>query len=636
MAAEIKKEIALEIAHVLFMDIVAYSKMAMDDQRAAIEKLNQVVQSTDEYRKAESENRLLKIATGDGMALIFYHSPEDPVECALEISRAIKEQHSDLRLRMGVHSGPVSGVVDVNGRANVAGAGINTAQRVMDCGDAGHILLSKRVAEDLEQFKHWRPHLYHLGQCEVKHGEKIDIVNLFTAELGNSERPQRLTKSSEKTDVVPVSGQRQKSRKSLLIVAACVAIAALAIAAFLFWSRAVNLILSTSFSTADRPALLRAVDLLNQAVAHDPSFFDAYCRLAYAHDNLYFISGDHTPARLAMGEAAVQAALRLRPDAGEAHMAHAEHLYRGYLDHDRALAELDIARRTLPNDPRVFELTGYIVRRRGRQDEGLRYLERALELDPRNFFTLQQIAFSYSILRRYGEETTVLDRAVGIKPDDVDTKVARASVDFDARADTRPLHQTLASARAKDPAAMENVANSWFNCALAERDPAAARDALMALGENNFGMDISQFAEFRGSFGEALIARMMRDEAKAREAFTAARTEQQKSVEAQPNYGPALSALGLVDAALGRKEQALQEGRRAVELLPVDKDSVNGIACVEYLAIIAAWVGEKDLAFEQLERAVRLPNTLSYGQLKLLPYWDPLRNDPRFEKLVAE
>src|SRR5207253_9154140 len=191
MAAEIKNEIALEIAHVLFIDIVAYSKMASDEQRAAVEKLNQIVQSTDEFRKAESEKRLLKIATGDGMALIFYSSPEDPVECALEISRAIKEEHSNLRLRMGVNSGPVSGVVDVNDRANVAGAGINMAQRVMDCGDAGHILLSGRIAEDLQQFKHWRPHPYHLGQCEVKHGEKIDITNLFTAELGNRELPER-------------------------------------------------------------------------------------------------------------------------------------------------------------------------------------------------------------------------------------------------------------------------------------------------------------------------------------------------------------------------------------------------------------------------------------------------------------
>src|SRR5438309_67823 len=237
MAAEVKKEIALEIAHVLFIDIVAYSKMASDDQRAAVETLNQIVQSTDEYRTAESQNRLLKLATGDGMALIFYHSPEDPVECALEISRALKEQHSNLRLRMGVHSGPVSGVVDVNDRANVAGAGINMAQRVMNCGDAGHILLSKRVAEDLEQFKHWRPHLYHLGECEVKHGEKIDIVNLFTAELGNSQRPKRLTTSAERIEPVPVSAARPASRKRGLITALCVLIAALAVSTFLFWQR---------------------------------------------------------------------------------------------------------------------------------------------------------------------------------------------------------------------------------------------------------------------------------------------------------------------------------------------------------------------------------------------------------------
>src|SRR6266404_696266 len=237
MAAEIKNEIQLEIAHVLFIDIVAYSKMATDEQRAAIDKLNQIVQSTDEFRKAESEDRLLKIATGDGMALIFYSSPEDPVECALEISRAIKEQHSNLQLRMGVHSGPVSGVVDVNDRANVAGAGINTAQRVMDCGDAGHILLSKRVAEDLEQFKHWRPHLYHIGECEVKHGDKIEIVNLFTAELGNSERPKRMAMPAQKTDFGPVIKERAPSRKPVLIIAACLAVAALAFGTFLFWQR---------------------------------------------------------------------------------------------------------------------------------------------------------------------------------------------------------------------------------------------------------------------------------------------------------------------------------------------------------------------------------------------------------------
>src|SRR6476620_2041795 len=234
MPTEIKREIELKIAHVLFIDIVAYSKLASDDQRAAIEELNQIVQSTEEFRKSESENRLLKLATGDGMALIFYDSPEAPVECALEISRALKE-HSNLRLRMGVHSGPISGVVDVNGRANVAGAGINMAQRVMDCGDAGHILLSQRIAEDLEQFKHWRPHLYHLGACEIKHGEKIEIVNLFTAELGKSERPKRLTQSGEQIPTAPISTARPRLGKRGLVIAALAALAALLIGSSLYW-----------------------------------------------------------------------------------------------------------------------------------------------------------------------------------------------------------------------------------------------------------------------------------------------------------------------------------------------------------------------------------------------------------------
>ncbi|HYY13840.1 MAG TPA: hypothetical protein VE758_05340 [Chthoniobacterales bacterium] len=405
--------------------------------------------------------------------------------------------------------------------------------------------------------------------------------------------------------------------------------------AFDLYSRASTLLASIAINAADRPALQRAVTLLDQAVARDPGFFEAYCRLASAHDNLYFVVGDHTPARLTLAEAAVEAAFRLRPDAGEAHLARAEHLYRGYFDYDGALAELDIARRTLPNDPRVFELTGYIVRRRGKQDEGLRFLQRALELDPRNLFTLQQIALSYVNLRQYKEEAAVLDRGLDIKPDDPETKVARALVEFDAKADTRPLHQALNSIRAKDPSAIQSVADSLFNCALAERDVTVAREALAALGENSFGMDISQFGEFRRGFGEALIARIEKNEAKAQQAFAAARAEQQKSVEAQPNYGPALSVLGLIDAALGRKEQALQEGRRAVELLPVEKDSINGVAVIEYLALIAAWVGEKEVAFEQLSIAARLPASLSYGQLKLLPYWDPLRGDPRFEQIVA-
>ena len=190
MAAEVKKEIELEVAHVLFIDIVGYSKRLMNEQRAVIETLNGIIRNTDEFRSAEAAGRLTKIPTGDGMALVFYTSPETPVECALEIARA-DISHPELELRMGIHSGPVSGVLDVNERTNVAGAGINMAQRVMDCGDGGHILLSKRVAEDLEQFAHWRPYLHDLGECEVKHGVRIHIVNLYTEELGNPELPKK-------------------------------------------------------------------------------------------------------------------------------------------------------------------------------------------------------------------------------------------------------------------------------------------------------------------------------------------------------------------------------------------------------------------------------------------------------------
>ena len=188
--AEVKKEIQLEIGHVLFVDIVGYSKLLINEQRALLDTLNQIIRSTDQFREAETAGRLIKIPTGDGMALVFYTSPETPVECALEIARA-DIAHPELELRMGIHSGPVSGVVDVNERANVAGAGINMAQRVMDCGDAGHILLSKRVAEDLDQYGHWQPYLHDLSECEVKHGVRVHVVNLYREELGNPQLPKK-------------------------------------------------------------------------------------------------------------------------------------------------------------------------------------------------------------------------------------------------------------------------------------------------------------------------------------------------------------------------------------------------------------------------------------------------------------
>jgi serine/threonine-protein kinase len=238
------------------------------------------------------------------------------------------------------------------------------------------------------------------------------------------------------------------------------------------------------------------------------------------------------------------------------------------------------------------------------------------------------------MFRRYAEQKSKLDRALSVAPNDVRIKTDRAFVEVDWKADTGPLHQVIDEIRANNAAAVPQVADRWLLCALAERDVTGAKDAFLAaefpLGDEN--------VEFPRPFVEGVIARMANDEHKAQLAFTAAREKQEKTVNAQPDYAPAWCVLGVIDAALGRKEQALSEGRRAVELLPVEKDSINGLVMIKYLAMSAAWVGDKDLACEQLATAVRYPSglELSYGELKLMPWWDPLRGDPRFEKILEE
>jgi TolB-like protein/predicted Ser/Thr protein kinase/Tfp pilus assembly protein PilF len=404
--------------------------------------------------------------------------------------------------------------------------------------------------------------------------------------------------------------------------------------AFDLYSRAKSLLLTLSFDRPEQKTnALAAADLLNQAVAHDPTFFQAYCQLAWIHDHFYYDGFDRTPARLSLAEAAIQAAFRLRPDAGEVHLARAWNLYWGYRDYDGALAELDIAGETLPNDARLFELKGYIERRRpGGDKEALRNLERAIQLDPRNIQLLQQTASSYENLRRYADEKAVWDRALSLEPSDIQTKVTRAFVEFDWKADTRPLHQLIDEIRAKDPNSIRSVADSWLVCALAERDSAAAASALAAGHEDGMGNEI---VKYTSRFMEGLVGRMEKDDAKARAAFTIARAEQEKFVRANPDDAGALAVLGLIDAALERKEEALRDGRRAVELLPVEKDSINGAVTIACLATIAAWVGDKDLACQEIVASIRYSSYVSYGQLKLMPWWDPLRGDPCFEKIVA-
>lgn len=404
------------------------------------------------------------------------------------------------------------------------------------------------------------------------------------------------------------------------------------LAAYGFYVRAKALIATISISAQINEKLHEAVRLLDQAVARDPDFYLAYCELSAAHDYLYFFGMDHTPVRLASADAALKALVRLRPDAAETHLARADFLYRCYLDYDRARTELALVERTLPNNSEIFESTGYIDRRQGLWNESARSLQRALGLDPRNFLILQQIALSYQEFRKFGPMAAALDRALLLAPHDLDNRVTRALVDLEWKADPRRLHETVKKILGEDPATAPDLADQWFYVALCERDSAAAARALAAMPESGTSIDLN----FPRSWCQGLAARARGDDAAAHTAFLAARAEVEKTMNGQPNYGPGFAVLGLIDAALGRKEEALREGRHAVELLPITKDSIDGAELVKYLGVIYAWCGEKDLAIQQIAATLQIPSTLSYGNLKLHPCWDPLRGEPRFEKILAD
>ena len=787
MPIQITNEIELEIAHVLFIDIVGYSKLSISDQHATVEELTRIVRASEQFQRAEAASRLTRIPTGDGMALAFYTNPEAPAQCAVEISRALKE-HPRLELRMGIHSGPVGGVVDVNERANLAGAGLNVAQRVMDCGDAGHILLSKHVAEDLEEYQRWRPFLHDLGSCEVKHGVRVSVVNLYDDQFGtdklpfgNAKLPQRLeivqkrrtrlrwgaTAGALLTLTVVVAGIATFSRyrersmlpapeKSIAVLpfenlsddkenafftdgvqdeilmnlakvadlkvisrtsmiqyrnvanrnlreiaqqlgvvhvlegsvqraanrvrvtaqlidartdahlwaehydrplddvfaiqseiaktiadqlqakispaekAAIEKAPTTDLVAYDLYVRAQELFADTSDAVQAREKLPQAAQLLDEAVTRDPRFLRAWCLLSRVHSVAYFRGHDHTPARIDLAKVALDRAMRLQPDAGEVHLALANYYYQGFRDYKRALSELAIARKTLPNNADVFLYTGLIDRREGRWDEATRNMERALELDPRNYFVLQQLALAYGWQHRYADEARAYDRALTIVPADPNTRIEEAQVALDWRADIKPFQTTLAGLMAEDPSVALDIDTLLYS--LCDRTGAAATQMLAKYpreGAANTGVN------YPYAYWEGVVARCQGDSRTARAAFAVARGEVQKIVEQQPDFAAALSLLGTIDAGLDKKEEALKEGQRACELLPISKDAIDGASLAINLAQIYTWLDDKDRAIEQIAAVERVPNPLSYGLLKLHPYWDSLRGDPRFEQIVA-
>jgi serine/threonine-protein kinase len=379
--------------------------------------------------------------------------------------------------------------------------------------------------------------------------------------------------------------------------------------------------------------LLKAVELLNQAVARDPRFLLAYCRLAEAHDAFYLNGIDHTPARLALAKSAIDSAFKLEPDSGDAHLALAIHLYHGYFDYDRARDELDLALRTLPNNARIYEWSGYIDRRQNRWRDAVRNFNHALELDPQNLKILLDAQATYFNLRDYNKERQLRRRLVSLDPD-YSAEKEKSLQDVLERADTRAMHAALKMKSPTEP----RFELARFVLALWEHDAAEAERTLPAVSAQYADAYIARdvgSTTFSRDYLRGLIARMRGDAAAAQKAFTAARLKQEAAIRESPDINTRLSVLGLIDAGLGRKEDALREGREAVELVPPEKEAFDAADVRYYYAVICAWVGERDLAIEQLEASAKMPGGVLYHEIRLDPHWDPLRGNPRFEKIAS-
>ena len=405
--------------------------------------------------------------------------------------------------------------------------------------------------------------------------------------------------------------------------------------AYDFYVRAVSMIYNAqvpdeSLGLDTEKSLSEAVDLLNKAVARDPNFFLAYCQLAFAHD----LIGD-TPERLALAKSAIDSAFRLRPDSGEAHLALAWHLYWGYLDYDRARAELARAQQSLPNNPRVYELAGSMDRSQRRWVDATHNLERACELDPRNFPYLVNLGSTYLWLHDYDQHAKIMDRIVALLPERRRERIFRASVEVYRRADTGPWRAEIEKILTNEAGSEKDpfMAGQRYTLALYDRDWDTASSLAPVLSQKN-SLEWS-FPQLGRDFWVGVVARSKGDETSARAAFIRARAQQKEEIRGHPDDVTLLADLGLIDAGLGKKEEALNEGRRAMELGSSVKNSFTEPYAKICFAIICAWTGERELALGQLEALTKTPGSHTYGNFRLSPMWDPLRGDPRFEKIVA-
>jgi TolB-like protein/class 3 adenylate cyclase/Tfp pilus assembly protein PilF len=796
--AEFNPDLPLEIAHLLLIDVVGYSKLLVDEQIELLQELNQIVRSTECFRMAETSGRLIRVPTGDGMALLFFRSAEEPVRCALEISRTLQD-HQHIQVRMGVHSGPVNPVTDVNEKTNFAGSGINIAQRVMDCGDAGHILLSKHVAEDLAEYRHWHPYLHDLGECEVKYGLRLHLFNLYRDELGNPQVPEKLKrgKRSKPTPAVrPITSPRWP--KIALIVALLVIAVTLVINSLIFFHRvsaprptsalseataaswptaipeksiavlpfenlsdekenayfadgvqdeiltglakvadlkvisrtsvmqyksgiarnlrevakelgvahllggsvqraggrvrvsaqlvdartdrqlwgqtydrdladvfAIQTDLAQKIATELRAKLSpsekaqierrptenteaylafmqghemfyrpdkfrsnteKAEQLLEKATKLDPNFADAFAALAWVHDWNYH-DFDPTPARKEKARAAADEALRLQPNLPEAHLAMGFYHYYCERDYQAALDEFAIAKQSLPNSADVYLAIGAIERRQGKWKEATASLEKAASLSPKDSWVMQNLADNYYATRNFEAADKIFDRAIEAAPQSFLLRADKAKLAIDWKGDLSVLEKELRQVpTGVDPDGFVSFAR--MQLLLLQRK---FSDALAVLQQS------PQFYYYKPrELFEGAIYTFLNDREKAFSAFERARPIAEKALRESPDDASRHVTLGLILAGLGEKEAAIAEGKRAVELLPESQDALDGPQMTVGLAQIYAWTGQRDQALQLLERSLSTPNGITVPVLRLDPFWDPLRSDPRFQELCKD
>jgi TolB-like protein/Flp pilus assembly protein TadD len=799
MADDPKTDARMEIGHVLFMDVVGYSKLLINEQRELQLELNQVVRSTECFRSAEAAGRLVRLPMGDGMALVFFNSPEAPVQCAIEISRALKS-YPHIQLRMGIHSGPVNEVRDVNDRPNVAGAGINIAQRVMDCADSGHILLSKRVAEDLAQSSEWRPYLHDLGECCVKHGVSVGVVNLYVDGVGNAAMPEKLRQAHEERAAAAALSRPPPTlrRRNVVMVAAVLFMALLAfylyerrqfrpkadelppeksiavlpfenfsadkenaffadgiqddiltslarigglrvisrtsVMGFRASSAARNLrdigkalgitnilegsvrregnrvvvnvqlidaindrhvwanrydrtladslglqgelaseiadALRVTLSPAEKERVVRrptenadayvfylranqiarnpdtlledfkkAEQLYMEAVTLDPTFALAHARLASTRAQIFHF---HEPTDSWKTKARAEAVLALQqqPNLAEAHFALGQIIYWMDGDYERALSELAAAAQLSPNNADVGDLIAAIKRRQGRWEESLDAFQKSQKLDPQNPSIVREIVFTNTALRRWPDAARWAEKMRTMAPASLVAKIQSGYVDFWWRGDTRVLKSLVNDVPAGiDPDGV--VTSCRWEVAMIERDYPAARHALDISTVNE--VSYTATGATPKNFLEGCIALAQGDASGARQKFELARPLFESAVKEAPANADRHAYLGWLYAFMGRKQDAIREGRRAVELKPESKDKVDGTIMNCYLALIYARLGEKDLALPLIERLLKTPGavdsadySITVNDLKHRWEWDPIRNDPRFQKLIEQ